>query len=50
MIILLIVMNGAMLSFLTWCWSDLRGERQARRAVLLYAALILANLLGWCVL
>jgi hypothetical protein len=48
--VLLITMNVAMLSFLSYCYRDLKGKRNARRALLFYNSVILANLLGWCFL
>lgn len=46
----LIVINSLTLLFLAACWSGIKGDRNGRRGLCGFGAVLLANLLGWLLL
>ena len=50
MTVFLAVVNLATLLLLVACFPGLRSHTEGRRALLVFCAIILANLLGWIVL
>ena len=50
MLIALIILNGLTLLFLAACWPGIKSNRNGRRALLGFGAVLACNLLGWLLL